>query len=147
MAEKDNPKDGLFPWFHSRGYARQHFTQHDLLDRDQPTMKLWLDDLREPPDHTWTWATTSAWAIRLLTHFPCIEISFDYDLGGDDSGQIVADWIEQRIADGLMDLPQWSIHSANPVGRKYLALTLESCERLIRAQRTDGCRPPPSDDK
>mgnify|MGYP000555942061 CR=1 FL=1 len=50
-------------------------------------MKLYIDDLRNPPDNTWTVARTSAAAIKTLAEQPRLPetISFDHDLGGDDT--------------------------------------------------------------
>jgi len=98
-------------------------------------MKLWLDDKREPPDHTWTWACTGAWAIVLMSHFPCGEISFDHDLGllidgTEDKGATVADWIEEQVKDHGMPCPRWRVHSSNPPGRKYIELAMRSAERF-----------------
>ncbi len=44
-------------------------------------MKLWVDDLRTPPDG-WAWAKTSAEAIGMLTDHAVTEPSLDHDLGG-----------------------------------------------------------------
>ncbi|MCZ4653834.1 hypothetical protein O4157_20745 [Gordonia amicalis] len=54
-------------------------------------MKLWVDDLRTPPDG-WAWAKTSAEAIGMLTDHAVTEPSLDHDLGGrrhDASGGVV----------------------------------------------------------
>lgn len=56
-------------------------------------MKIWVDDIRTPPDETWIWSKTSAEAINLLTQFkysysiPNVQpevISLDHDLGKTD---------------------------------------------------------------
>jgi hypothetical protein len=91
--------------------------------------KLWIDDLREPPSEDWCWAKTSATAISCLLIGPVAEISFDHDLGGDDTTMPVARLIEQRAYDGAKP-PVWNIHSANPVGRRNLEAALRSAERL-----------------
>lgn len=119
---EDRICDGPTPWYADR---------RPYYERTVPvTIRLWLDDLREPPDTSWTWAPNSAWAIKLLKAYRCVEISFDFDLGEGDTAQIVADWMEREIAENGMPLPKWSIHSANPVGRSFLALTMGSCQRL-----------------
>lgn len=51
-------------------------------------MKLWVDDLRPPPDDTWVWSKTSQNAIDTLMLAglgEITEISLDHDLGGDDT--------------------------------------------------------------
>jgi hypothetical protein len=89
--------------------------------------KLWVDDLREPPDRDWTWVKTSADAIRLmelcgnkaLPHGERAywgEISLDHDLGGEDTTRPVVMW--------MCEHDYWPmivhVHTANPVGREWL---------------------------
>lgn len=84
-------------------------------------MKLWVDDLREPPE-SWTWAKTSAEAINLLVQagergHVVEEISLDHDLGGDDTTRPVMRWMcdpDNHWPDKV------HCHTANPVGREYL---------------------------
>lgn len=91
--------------------------------------KLWIDDLREPPDESWHWAKSSGVAISCILSGPFALVSFDHDLGGDDTAMPVARLIEERAHDGI-EPPRWAIHSANPVGRKNLRAALESADRL-----------------
>lgn len=91
-------------------------------------MRLWIDDLRNPPDGWW-WAKTSADAIGAIECLPVQEVSFDHDLGGDDTAMSVARLIEERAHDGVRP-PTWHIHSANPVGRKNLEAALKSADRF-----------------
>ncbi len=92
-------------------------------------MRVWIDDLRPPPDATWTWVKTSADALELLCDEKVEELSFDHDLGGDDTSMPVAKWIEEQAFEGKMKPPQWAIHSANPVGRQNLEAALVSADR------------------
>lgn len=46
-------------------------------------VKLWLDDVRPPPDDTWTWATTAEQARGILLRSNVVEASLDHDLGYD----------------------------------------------------------------
>jgi len=80
-------------------------------------MKLWVDDERPAPVG-WEWAKDSHTAIMCLIAFSSIdEISFDHDLGGDDTSRKVVLWICEN------DHP-WPgvvrVHTANPVGREWL---------------------------
>ena len=48
--------------------------------------KLWHDDIRPPPDDSWTWARTNLEAVRVLVSWAqggsvCEEISLDHDMG------------------------------------------------------------------
>jgi hypothetical protein len=83
-------------------------------------MKLWIDDLRKPTTD-WQWAETSEQAIRMLNLY-CRrdkrydEISFDHDLGGDDTSRAVMLW--------MIEFDVWPatihVHTMNPVGRDWL---------------------------
>lgn len=94
-------------------------------------MKIWLDDLRPAPDDSWTWVKTSADALGILRgHYagnvglapvindPISVISFDHDLGGDDTSRPVMMWLAEYGGN------QWPntvlVHSMNPIGREYL---------------------------
>src|SRR5262245_26441660 len=94
-------------------------------------MRLWIDDYRAAPEG-WLWAKTSADALALLQeHGDRIEeVSFDHDLGGDDTTMPVADWIAKMAWLGRMPPPKWSVHSANPVGRENLKRTLTRAEEF-----------------
>ena len=98
-------------------------------------MKLWIDDVRQAPDG-WTWAATSADAIHhiVMTHITggsLDEISFDHDLGGDDTGYIVARMIEKAAVHGIYLGPcVWHVHSANPVGKANIIAAMKSAERF-----------------
>lgn len=97
--------------------------------------KLWLDDVRHPPDETWVWVKTSSEAIKELlagiySGGDYREISFDHDLGGNDDGYRVAAFIEEYAQNDYMSRLKWYIHSANPVGRMRIQAALMSADRL-----------------
>jgi hypothetical protein len=93
-------------------------------------MKLWIDDVREPPDEEiWLWAKTSQEALKILKAQRIDFIAFDFDLGGADTAYPIAEWIEARAKVGIQP-PGWAIHSQNPVGRVRLRGALESAEAL-----------------
>ena len=79
-------------------------------------MKLWIDDIRTPPDG-WEWAKTSKEAIDVIDNNEVSHISFDHDLGGDDTTRKVVMDICHK---GFNFPPLLSVHSANPVGRDWL---------------------------
>jgi len=93
---------------------------------------LWIDDVREPPNNNWHWAKSSAEAIGLIRNVPYRLISFDHDLGGDDTSMKVIDYIEKTVyTQGWYVKFDWKIHSANPVGRANLKRALESIDKRI----------------
>lgn len=96
-------------------------------------MKLWVDDERPKPKN-WTHfahihSKTSRDAIEWLAcwqrnnvyrgHEPSFgieEVSLDHDLGGDDTGMIVLNWmIEHKVWPKVL-----TIHTSNPPARKRM---------------------------
>lgn len=79
--------------------------------------KLYIDDLRPVPDG-WVLAKTSEEAISIIESNPPFEvISFDHDLGGEDTSRKVVLWLCEHE-------DKWpakaKVHSMNPVGRDWL---------------------------
>ena len=88
-------------------------------------MRLWIDDLREAPEG-WEWAVSSRYAINLLTWTKALgkrveTISFDHDLGGDDTTRPVVLLMCQN--DFWPD--KCLVHTMNNVGRDWLIGTIE----------------------
>lgn len=92
-------------------------------------MKLWIDDMRTPPDATWTWAKSYKLAIAFINSMLVTEISFKHDLGEEKTGRDIAEYIAERVAT-KNDLPamDWKIHSANPTGHEQIADAMEKCD-------------------
>jgi hypothetical protein len=83
-------------------------------------MKLWVDDLRTPPNG-WAWAKTSREAISLLSIKHVSALSLDHDLGGDDTTRPVVLWMcENEVWPAHI-----RVHSANPVGVEWLTGMVE----------------------
>lgn len=83
--------------------------------------KLWVDDLRPAPEG-WIWAKNSNKAISALIAFSSIDtISFDHDLGGDDTTRRVVMWLCEN---GWGSIKTVYVHTANPVGREWLEGTI-----------------------
>lgn len=85
-------------------------------------MKLWVDDLRPPPDDTWHWVVSSDEAIRCLQDNCVAAISLDHDLGGPDTTRPVVTWMATE--------DHWPkiifVHTMNSVGREWL---MGTCNR------------------
>jgi len=78
-------------------------------------VNLWIDDLRPAPEG-WSWAKSSQVAIDLLGCHHYDAVSFDHDLGGDDTTRSVVLWMcEHEIWPTVV-----YVHTANPVGREWL---------------------------
>ncbi|MDB5781272.1 cyclic-phosphate processing receiver domain-containing protein [Caballeronia mineralivorans] len=98
----------------------------DVGEMTNTRYRLFIDDLRDPVLSSWTIARASAEAITLLETRGCpCEISFDHDLGGDDTAMaVVKRLIEMDLNAGGRFIPDdfaFSVHSANPVGRENIA--------------------------
>lgn len=89
---------------------------------------LFIDDIRFPADPEWVIARNSVEAIDYITCWGMPdEISFDHDLGGDDTAMNVVKFIIDAVLDNKVKLPdrfKFRVHSANPVGAKNIQETL-----------------------
>lgn len=88
------------------------------------TYKLWLDDIRQPPDDSWVVAKSYDEALQIIAKkgFPT-EVSLDHDLGFNiPTGYDFVKWlVDQDINNNI--LPEdfiWFIHSANPCGAENM---------------------------
>ena len=86
--------------------------------------KLYLDDLRGTPegfDRVYNYADFVEYITQNgLPDF----ISFDHDLGEDESGYDCAKYLVEYCIEHNLSLPKFSVHSQNPVGK-------ENIERLL----------------
>ncbi len=89
-------------------------------------MKLWVDDVRPAPEG-WVWAKTLKEALDHYTSQKWDEISFDHDLGLEDSREL-ATIIEENAYYGGKP-PKWHVHSANPIGAAWLKSALERADK------------------
>lgn len=93
------------------------------------SIKLWIDDVRRPPiGEDWVHVETSRTAIEILSDCSVYQISFDHDLGDDDTTIPVAKFIEEMAYRGHIGPITWSVHSANPVGRANLIACLTKAD-------------------
>ena len=86
-------------------------------------VRIWVDDTKKPPVG-WLWAKTVDAAIAALRSPDVSDLSLDHDLGGDQTGMQIVDWMSmtetwpQRI----------DLHTENPVG----------ADNMMRALVNDG---------
>ena len=79
-------------------------------------MKIWLDDVRIPPQgEDWVWVTNGEDFLNILCWCKglVLEASLDHDLGGGMSGYDVVCSMEQ---DDNWPIKACYVHSMNPVG-------------------------------
>lgn len=93
-------------------------------------VKLFIDDLRQPPDDSWTVTRSYRETIDyILVHGLPSTVSFDHDLGLEETGYDIAKWIVEKVLDKEVDMPDdfaYNVHSANPVGKKNIESLLDN---------------------
>jgi len=97
---------------------------------------LFIDDERYPPDdgRIWMIARSSDEALMLIErHGWPMYVSFDHDLGGEDTSMRFIRAALDRLLDNGDQLPfAWTVHSQNPVGRDNIVALLQAFERVQR---------------
>lgn len=94
---------------------------------------LYLDDIRTPPaDRAWVICRSTDAALSLISEqgYPAF-ISFDHDLGGEDTSMVFLRRLVNEIWDGGTPPPAYQIHSANPVGVENIRAFMESWKRSM----------------
>lgn len=91
-------------------------------------MKLFIDDERFPVDGEYHIARSSHEAIEFVRAYGIpTTISFDHDLGGEDTVRVFIHWLMDYLIVNEYTLPEdfsFEIHSQNPVGRDWIRGTM-----------------------
>lgn len=90
-------------------------------------LKLSIDDLRECPEGFDIVRSSKEAIDYIKTNGVPDIISFDHDLGADDTSMEVVNFIINGVLDGELQIPEnfiFFIHSANPVGSENIKRTL-----------------------
>lgn len=88
--------------------------------------KLYLDDLRPiPQDFVGLRSYTEFVAYIEANNLPDF-ISFDHDLGIEESGYDCAKWLVNYCLDHNLRLPEFEVHSQNPVGKVNILALLNN---------------------
>jgi len=89
--------------------------------------KMFLDDVRYPPDASWILAKNSEEAAEIVEILGVPKfISFDHDLGGNDTAMVFLKWLISNYHDRDFE---YAIHSANPIGSKNIESYIESWKK------------------
>ena len=99
------------------------------------TYKMFLDDERFPPNHgteweiDWVIIRSSIDAIRYVQLQGLPEfISFDHDLGGDDTSRKFIIWLSDYMLDNGLTFAgrefDFYVHSQNPIGAQWIRGTM-----------------------
>ncbi len=97
-------------------------------------MKVYLDDVRTPPDG-WFLTRTAPETVEVLENNKVTHLSLDHDLGeepGVGNGNDVLIWIEEQVALNGYHPPVIDIHSSNPAARLKMNAAVASINRLAR---------------
>ncbi len=103
-------------------------------------MKIYLDDLRTPPDDTWNVVRNYNDFVNLFNqNYDNVEaISFDHDLGDDpksgyDAAKYVLNFIvdKKRTVGEYKQFPMLTVHSMNPVGARNIMHTIYDIENIL----------------
>lgn len=102
--------------------------------------KLYLDDIRTPPDSTWIKVESYEEFIAYIQieGLPDI-ISFDHDLGygteEEKTGYDCAKWLINYILDNNINQKiNYVVHSANPIGRDNIIYLLNNFNRIYERE-------------
>lgn len=96
------------------------------------TYKLFIDDIRNPPDETWIVVRSSVAALEYVQKNGMPEfISFDHDLGGDDTTMVFLRKLVDVVWNGTDSPPDYKVHSANPVGSINIVSFMESWKKSL----------------
>lgn len=93
------------------------------------TYKLFIDDERYPVNESeWVIARSSEEAKYIVSTKGIPQfISYDHDLGGDDTSMHFIRWLIERYLDGdIKTFPvNYTVHSQNPVGARNIKALLD----------------------
>lgn len=104
---------------------KQHLGDRSL----SPATKLYIDDLRRPPDFSWDLVKTTDEAVFYVQVNGCPSfISFDYCLGRGQTIRPFVMWLidEDKRQNGRLIPPDFAFesHSSSPSGTAWITLTL-----------------------
>lgn len=90
-------------------------------------MKIWLDDIRNPPSNDYIWVKNVTDCLAQLVdcnvkNIPIELLSLDNDLGENElEGKRVVDWLEIGYLKNTFPMPlKVEIHSNNIVAKEYM---------------------------
>ncbi len=101
---------------------------------------MFIDDERFPVTDDWVIVRSSAEAINYVQqHGMPREISFDHDLGGEDTSRVFINWAIDALSHSTISFPAnftFSVHSQNPIGAQWITGTVNSLLRHFPNERT-----------
>lgn len=94
--------------------------------------KWFIDDERFPAGNVEDWVVfrTSKEVIEYTkVHGLPDFVSFDHDLGGEDTSMVFINWLIEQVLDGTILFPagfDFDVHSQNPIGAKNIFSKMEN---------------------
>lgn len=82
--------------------------------------KLWIDDMRDAPDDSWTVVRKVQPAINFLRHFQPEVISFDHDIDNRPDDETFMPIVYYVVALQYLNPPEFRIHTDNPVAARAI---------------------------
>lgn len=95
-------------------------------------MKLYLDDIRPIPDGHIGVRSYAEFVTYITDSGLSDFISFDHDLGLEESGYDCAKWLVDYCLDNNFRLPKFDVHSQNPVGKENILSLLQNFKKNIK---------------
>lgn len=92
--------------------------------------KLYLDDFRLVPNGFVLVKNYKAFTDFIQQNGLPDFISFDHDLGEEKSGYDCAKWLVEFCLDNNMSLPEFAVHSQNPVGKENIESLLGNFKKV-----------------
>jgi len=104
--------------------------------------KLWIDDVRNPPDNTFDVARTYWDALEYLLENQYDEVDIDHDLGcfkdgREYTGYDILMWLADLKSQGHYVPPTYYVLTANPVGRVRMQQVIDQYLTFKKEQQ-DG---------
>jgi hypothetical protein len=94
--------------------------------------RLFLDDIRNPPDEDWIVCRSTQEAVDIIKERGIPDfMSLDHDLGGEDTTMVFLKRLVNEIWDGQSTPPKYQVHSANPIGTQNIISYMESWIKSI----------------
>lgn len=90
---------------------------------------LFLDDLRTVPSGFVGVRSYKEFTDFIINNGLPDFISFDHDLGLEESGYDCAKWLVNYCLDNNIRLPQFDVHSQNPVGKENIKSLLNNFKK------------------
>lgn len=106
--------------------------QINLNNNKMLNIKLFLDDVRPVPSGYYLVTNYDQFVSFLKEHGLPIFISFDHDLGEAKTGYDCAKYLVEYCLDHVKTLPDYKVHSQNPVGKENIEKLLENFKNRRR---------------